>query len=149
MLFREIREQGYTGSESLLRVVTADMRKTLPPALAPRQRKLRDVDMRERPISGPLHIKQLPGYRSLSPSQAAWLLVSSPEELTDAQRRELERICQAASEFQSAYELAQSYRVMFKERKAELFTEWLDRAEHSGIKEFKGFVDGLRRDRAA
>jgi transposase len=149
VLFREIQEQGYTGSESLLRIFTADLRKTLPPALAPRQRKLRDVDMRERPVSGPLHIKQLPGYRSLSPSQAAWLLVSPPEELTAKQQQELERICQAASEFQSAYELAQSYRVMFKERKAEQFTDWLDSAEHSGIKEFKGFVDGLRRDSAA
>ncbi len=149
VIFREIQEQGYTGSESLLRILLADMRRTLPPALAPRQRKLRDVNMRERPMSGKFHIKMLPGYRRFSPSQAAWLLVSDPERLTEKQFEAVQRICQASSDFQTAYELAQNYRTMLKERQEEQFSGWLERAQQSGIKEFQGFVAGLRRDNAA
>jgi len=148
-LYRKLCEQGYTGSRSLVSLLIADLRKTLPPTLEPGDQLIRPVDPRERPVAGKHHVQLLPGHQQLSPKSVSWLLVSSMEKLTEEQQTALKRVCQAAPEFQTAYELVQGFVHMVCERKAELFSDWLDHAELSGLKEFKGFVQGIRRDHVA
>jgi transposase len=148
-LYQELREQGYRGSRSLLGILLADMRRTLPQAMLPRQRRTGVVAPHERPRREKLQIKLLPGRRRLSPRRASWLFVSAPEVLTERQRAELEQLRQAAPELHRAYEFVQCFVHMVTERKAGQLEAWLVQAEASGIIEFKGFAQGIRRDSAA
>ncbi len=148
-LYREICLQGYTGSRSLVSLLVADMRKTLPPPLEISHQIDRVVNSYERPVTGKHHIKQIPGRRRLSPKQASWLMVSSVEKLTERQQAALTLMCEAGPELKTAYELAQQFVHMVTERKAAHLSDWLERTSSSDLAELKSMAQGIRRDFAA
>jgi transposase len=149
-LYEEIKAQGYSGSQSLLAFLLADLRKTLPPPVTGSSgRGRRVVSPEERPGSRSGHIHLLPGHRRLSPKGASWLLVSPPEKLTGRQQDQVKRICQADTALQKAYELAQEFVLMVADRQAQRLHIWLDQAESSGLTGLCGFAQSMRRDQAA
>ena len=77
------------------------------------------------------------------------MLVHSDDRLEDTQLRLREELCKTTPEFNAAHKLAQSFHEMVCERKSDLLDGWLANAETSGIKAFKNFAVGLRRDYAA
>jgi transposase len=87
--------------------------------------------------------------KRLTPSQVAWLFVCHPHKLTERQHKQLEIVCQAGSDFQHVYELAQEFVTMVTQQQAGVFEGWLQRAEHSSIASLMGLAKGLRRDYAA
>lgn len=144
-LWRELREQrGYRGSRALVSRWVAQHRQLVPlpnPNSSPRRGRGRP------PASSPS--PKPPPQRRLSARQAAWLLVRRPEKLKQEEQDIIERLCQQAPQVEVAYELAQEFIQMVRERKAAAFDGWLQRATASGIAELQSFVAGLERDKAA
>ncbi|HEY4385094.1 MAG TPA: ISL3 family transposase [Ktedonobacteraceae bacterium] len=134
-LFREIKERGYTGSESLLRSLFSEWRTELPP----KRRQGRPRKPR---------LASKPRQRRLSSRGADFLMILPFEKLTALQRRQVEQMDQN-EELHRAYRLAQEFLGLLKEQKAEQLPDWLKRAAESQIAELKSFAAGIRRDYAA
>lgn len=144
-LWRDLRDQhGYTGSRPLVSRWVAHHRQLNPktPFAAPTPKR------HGKPPARPGE-KSIPPKPILSARQAAWLLVRLPEELEAADRQRLQRLCQHAAEVQTAYELAQAFIQMVRQRTVALFDDWLACVEASNLPELQSFAVGLRRDYAA
>ena len=141
-LFRELHDQGYAGSRSLLSHWAAQRRETLSEANQP--------DIME-PASTPLQRqrRQPENRRKLSPAQAAWLLVCKPEDLKAEQKAALEQMRQASSEIALAYDLAQAFARMVREHTADPLACWLEAVKNSRQSELRSFASGIQRDLAA
>ena len=85
----------------------------------------------------------------LSASAAAWLLVKQEEDLTEEDKRSLERMKQADEEVAEAYSLSQRFTTMVRERQHGYLLAWLEDVVKSGINALKGFVKGIKQDLAA
>ena len=138
-LYREIHEQGYAGSRSLLSRWAAQHRKEYPDT------PLGVSDTAPEPLS----TQSQPVMRRLSPSQAAWLLVQQPADLNEDEHAALDKMQQAIAEVSTAYTLAQDFVRMVRERTSEALTGWIARAAASCIAELGSFANGLQRDLAA
>ncbi len=144
-LWRELREQhGYRGSRGLVSRWVAQHRHLVPqpdPTSLPQRRRGRPPATSVPPAAPP--------RRRLSARQAAWLLVRDPKKLEEEERSLVEGLCTHAPKVEQAYQLAQEFIQMVRERQAERFDDWLQRARASGVSELQGFVGGLQRDKAA
>jgi transposase len=93
-LFRLVKERGYTGCESMLRMRLSECRAELPkqrwPGNPPKLRLFRESRQKR-----------------LSSRAASFLMILSPEKLTAKQKQQLEQICQASSDIFIAYHLSQ------------------------------------------
>jgi transposase len=134
-LFSEIKERGYTGSESLLRHMLGEWRTELPP-------KRRQGQPRKPRLSSQ------PRKRRLSSRGAAFLMILSPLQLTKVQQQQLEQ-SNLHEELHTVYLLSQEFVTLLKDRRAEALDSWLKRAKESRVTELGSFVNGIRRDYAA
>lgn len=82
----------------------------------------------------------------LSVSQAAWLLVHPDDRLDELQLKLRDKLCQLSDKIRTARELSQSFGQLVRDRQADQLDSWLEKAEQSGLKAFKNFAKGLRRD---
>ncbi len=140
-LYREIHNQGYSGSRPLVSRWAAQLRKTLPRRTRPG--KLEPSRTAPQP-GGPIENR-----RKLSPAQAAWLLVCKPADLKLEQKTALEQMRQASAEIAVAYELAQGFANMVREHQAEPLTAWLESVKNCCLSELHSFANGVQRDLAA
>jgi transposase len=144
-LWRELCEKhGFTGSRALVSRWVAQHRQLVPPpeTVCPSPRR------RGRPPA-PATIPSAPPQRHLSARKAAWLLVCRREELAADEQSMVERLCSHSPSVDTAYQLAQDFIHMVREREAAEFDGWLSQARASGIAELQSFVVGLERDKAA
>jgi len=84
-----------------------------------------------------------------SARQVACWLIWRKEHLPEEERDYLRRLCDHEPTIALAYELAQEFTDMARERTGQKFDAWLTRATTSGITEFDRFARGLMDDRAA
>ena len=138
-LYREIHEQGYTGSRPLLSRWAAQRRNAH--AAAPSGVSAE--------VSEPQPTQSQPVLRRLSPSQAAWLLVQQPADLTEDEHAALDKLQRAVADIVTAYILAQDFVRMVRERTVDALTDWIARATASCVAELGSFATGLQRDLAA
>jgi len=99
-LFREIKERGYTGSESRLRHVLGEWRTELPP----------------KPRQGPPRKQRLapkPGKRRLSSRGASFLMILPPSKLTQVQQQQVAQM-NLNEELRAVYLLSQEFVSMLK-----------------------------------
>jgi transposase len=130
-LCRELKAQGYRGSERAVYRYLSFLQETLLPA-----------------EQAPTSTAAQP--EAFSAKQAVWLLIRQPEELDEQQRQALASICQASPEIEKAYQLAQSFRSMLRLRQGkERLDGWLQEAIQSGLPELQHFAAGIQRDKAA
>ncbi len=144
-LWRDLRDQhGYTGSRALVSRWVARHRQLGSAAepVTPTARR------RGRPPA-PAAATPPTTQRRCSARQAAWLLVRRPDELEEADRVIVERLCHHSATIDTAYHLAQDFIEMVRERQAAALEGWLDRAATSAIPEIGSFVAGVQRDKAA
>jgi transposase len=134
-LFGEIKDRGYTGSESLLRRLLGEWRTELPP-------KRRQGQPRKPRLSS------TPRKRRLSSRGAAFLMILQPSQLSKVQQQQLEQM-NLHEELHSVYLLSQEFVTLLKERQVEALDSWLKRAKESRVTELGSFVNGIRRDYAA
>jgi len=126
-LYEEIQAQGYRGCDSLVR-------------------KFLTVIRRAEGQGIPAPTKATPRY---SIPDLVFFVVGRPEEMTEEHKAVIAQIQAVDEGLRSACELAQSFAVMVRERRAEELQGWLEQADTSGIAAFRTFVAGLRRDEAA
>ncbi len=134
-LFCEIKERGYTGSESGLRHLLGEWRTELPP----------------KPRQGPARKQRLapkPRKRRLSSRGASFLMILPPSKRTQAQQQQVEQM-NRNEDLRAVYLLSQEFVTMLKERQAEALDSWLKRAKACHVTELASFVNGIRRDYAA
>jgi transposase len=120
VLYREVRQQGYRGSQPTVRRQLAAWRTAEPPT--------------------PAHA-QLPGSRTL-----AWLLLRRPSELDDKDRLLLNQVCERSSELANARQLAQQFLHLVRERRGQHLQQWIAAVQRTGPPELRGFSRNLRRD---
>jgi transposase len=83
-----------------------------------------------------------------SPRKTVWMLLK-PEELEEKERKMIDHLCRLSPEVKAAQELASSFIVMIRERRAERFDGWISQVVESRIPELKSFADSLKQDQAA
>src|SRR5438132_3887607 len=133
-VYREIREQGYTGSDQPLVRFFAQFRKKKD------ARKFKQVDpSKETPV-------QAPPKRPPTASQVAHWITFKEEQRLDWQEKYLTQLCEADQEIRETYELITDFTTMLRERQGERLDGWLQKVEEQGPAELTNFAQGLKRD---
>jgi transposase len=124
-LYREIKEQGYTGSErTVYRYLEV----------------LKQAEMR----SAGLHRLQ-----KFSANTVVWLFVRDAKKLDEIEREYLAALCQASTTLKKAYDLVQDFLRMVHKREGERLEAWLAQVAESGLAELQSFASGVEKDKAA
>lgn len=123
-LWRELREQGYTGQSSRVKGFLQAWRSQGPKA-APSRRKL-------------------PSLRLV-----AFWLAKRAEKRKEVEQEWVQAVTKSHPHIATAEALAQAFREMMQNRKADDLDRWLESAETAGIQELNGFASGIRRDHDA
>jgi transposase len=129
-LFREIRLLGYQHSARTVSLFLKQLSDEQPSGLGVAS---------SRPT-----VTRVPSAR-----RVASLLVWHKDQLPEEERDYLRRLCDREPTIALAYELAQEFADMARERTGQRFDAWLTRATTSGIPELDRFARGLTDDRAA
>jgi transposase len=123
-LWREIREQGFTGTRSLVA-------------------KWIHAHGQRPPVAFQPAVPPLPAARQL-----AWLLFQAAEQRTVAEQTLVERL-QQYPELEHMQTLIQQGAAMIRQRQAEALEPWLTACSTSSVVELRNFADVLQRDAAA
>jgi transposase len=146
-IYTEIKERGYSGSDSLFRLFIRDLRKKHQEAGTATVLTL-DASGATVDVPASLPPKPCPKAR-MSPARASWLCVSQLKKLDEKQLRQVELIRAGHTDLDTAYQISQAFVSMLAERRDKDLDGWLVQAEQSGIAELKGFAKGIRLDYAA
>ena len=146
-IYTEIKERGYSGSDSLFRLFIRDLRRMHQEAGTSAVLTL-DASGATVDIPASLPPKPCPKAR-MSPTRASWLCVSQPKKLDEKQLRQVELIRAGHTDLDTAYHISQAFVLMLAERREKDLDGWLVQAEQSGIAELKKFAQGIRLDYAA
>jgi len=126
MLYREIKEQGYTGS-------------------VPTVYRYVDV-LKQAEVETSANLHRL---HTFSANAAVWLFVRDPKTLDDIEREDLAAFCQVSSTLKRAYELIQDFLRMVHKKEGARLDAWLEKITQSGIAELQSFAHGVERDKEA
>lgn len=137
LVYREIKEQGYTGSDQPIARFFAQFRQKK------ERRKFKPVDP-----SNETAIKTVP-KRPPTASQVAHWITFKEEQRLDWQQKYLTQLCEADQEIRAANELIQEFTSMLRERQGDRLDAWLKKAEESSIAELCSFAQSLKRDYGA
>jgi transposase len=135
-LWRDIREKGYSGSQRMV-MLWAQVRRAPDERHAGRPRFQQPLPNEAR------QTLDLPAA-----SQLAWLLVCAPEKVEPDQQPLLAHILQHPV-VATAYQLAQSFTRLVRERHSEELQSWLAQCHSSAINELRQFASGLQKDYVA
>jgi transposase len=127
-LFREIRLLGYRHSS---RTVYHFLKRL-------------ERDQPEAPAASTRPLAKVPSAR-----RVAYLLIRRPDQVSDAERDYLSRLCDQDPTIATAYALAQEFADLARERNGQVFEAWLRKATTSGIAELRSFARGFLEDRVA
>jgi len=123
---REIKEQGYTGSERPVYRYLEPLKQALVKA---------SVDVHR--------ITKFPA------NTAVWLFIRDPETLDEIEKQDLETFCLASPELAQAYHLVQEFLVMVHKREGHRLDGWLKGVEMSNLAELQSFAAGVEKDKEA
>lgn len=126
-LFLELKKGGYKGSYQTIARYVAELRG---------------------PTCGVRRSHEAPAAPTpqIAVSKAAFLLGKPAEKLDAEENKLVQHLCQASDQVKDAYELAQSFQKMIRERLADEFEPWLCQAENCIAPNMRNFAAGLRRD---
>ena len=123
-LFREIVEQGYGGSRSLLYTALHPWRPPRPPPKERRRQKTRRFSVR-------------------------WLCLRPPDQLKPEEQSALQQILDDDADLAAGYRLLQRFRKVITDRDVVGLDTWLRDAQASSLAPFVGLANGIVKDRAA
>jgi transposase len=127
-LYREIKEQGYRGSDVTVRRLTYQWK----PSITQNIRFIKTAPLK------------LPSVRQL-----VWLLLKSEEKLTDEEKDFKQKVLENSDEVWQGLSLLNKFRTMVREKKADNYEEWQAEVQSKKLTEFENFARGLRRDNEA
>jgi len=120
ILWEEIRQQGYPGSYGSVRCFVRRYRTPKP----------------HLPLPAPVWSRR----------QVAWLFVLTPDDLSTDDAAYLEALCQASDDLATAYQIAQQFVTMVKNRKVDALDPWLTDAQAGSVVRLRTFAEGIRKD---
>jgi len=121
-LYRDIRAQGFRGSETTVRAYLSELRDETEPRTGPRRRL------------PAITFKKSHWQRSAPSSRrATWLILSRQEELSEKQRCERDLVLQAHPEVTMACLLAQAFAQLIRTRNAKALEPWIEQAIDSSL----------------
>ena len=125
-LYREIKTQGYTGSDrSVYRYLAT----------------LKQVE-----IQASVNIERIKKY---TPNTAVWLFVRDPKTLNEIEQEDLATILLASPALKKANDLIQSFLAIVHKREGKRLDAWLAQVTESGIAELQSFASGIEKDKDA
>jgi transposase len=134
LVYREIKEQGYTGSDQPIARFFAQFRNKKDAG------KFQPVDpKKETPI------KAAPKRPPTASQVAHWITFKEDQRL-DWQQKYLTHLCEADPQIAQTAELIQEFTTMLRERQGERLDVWLQKVDDQGVSELKSFAQGLKRD---
>ena len=125
-LWRKIKAQGFLGEVDAVRRCVREWRKT-------------SAGKMLCPVTS----------RGLSPRQAAKLLLRPDVASKGWERMYLAKLCKVSPQVGVLQQLGRSFQSLLKERRADLFDDWLKRVAASWIEELQSWADGLLADEGA
>ena len=138
LLYREIKVQGYTGSDTAVSRFIAPWR-----ALLGQPRSFKKVDPSPATIINPDEGKK---KRPPSALQVAHWITFKEEQRLDWPKEYLKRLCETDQEIMQTYELIQTFTTMLRQRQGEQLDSWLKLVEEQGVSELQGFAQSLKKD---
>lgn len=138
LLYREIKAQGYTGSDTAVGRFIAPWR-----ALKGQARSFKSVEPTPQTTINPAEGKKKHPPTALQ--VAHWVTFQEDQRLA-WQKDYLSRLCETDAQIQATYDLIQEFTVMLREHKGERLDSWLARVEQQGVTELQSFAQGLRKD---
>ncbi len=134
LVYRELKEQGYTGSDQPVQRYFVQVRKKKD------GRKFKPVDpANEAPV-------QAPPKRPPTASQVAHWITFKEDQRLEWQQKYLTQLCEADDEIAQTSVLIEDFTTMLRERGGERFDGWLSRVEEQGVSELQSFANGLKKD---
>jgi transposase len=138
-MWRELRDQhGYTHPPRTVVRFVSELRKD-----SGVRRSFRSV------AAAPLYMVEQERQRPITALQAVRLVVTRPEQRSAWQQAYLARLCERDPALQQAYDLAQSFVMMVRQRMGTRLDQWFVDVQASDVAELKTFAAGLQRDYAA
>jgi transposase len=126
ILFRDIKQQGYPGTEwSVYRYL----------------KTLRQAEVRA--SVNPARM------RKYSTNTAVWLFMRDPKTLEEGEQEDLAAFCQASPALSRAYTLIQDFRDMLHRREGDRLDAWLTKVTESSLPELQSFASGIEKDKTA
>lgn len=129
-LWREIRQQGYMGSQIRVSRWAHQQRQSLV-----------QTNPGQPVLTSSRH--------SLSARQAAWLVVCPTKDLEPDEQEVLAQLKQVCPPTEVVHTLAQSFGQMIREHQKNQLADWIQAARCSGLDDLRHFAIGLERDYAA
>lgn len=126
VLWREIQQQGYTGSE---RTVSRPIE-----------------TLKQESVLASLNPNRL---HTFTASTAIWLFVRDPKSLDEIEQEDLATFCQASLTLKRTSELVQDFMQMVHKREGHRLDAWLERIASSDLTELQSFAAGVEKDKAA
>jgi transposase len=138
-LWREVRAQGFPGSESVVRQQVRGWRVT--PGKPGKPTRARSTARGTPALPPPVRV--------LSPRQAVWLFLRKEDDLTAAQSAYRAELLHCCPDVATALPLVAEFQRVVRTHDEQALIGWLTVAETSALREFRDFAAGLRRDYAA
>jgi transposase len=127
-LYREIKEQGYKGSDVTVRRLTYQWKTSITQNIQ--------------------FIKTAPP-KLPSVKQLVWLLLKAKEKLTEEEKDIRQKVLENSNEIKQGLGLLNKFRTIVREQQADKYEEWLTDVQHKALIEFENFAKGLKRDNEA
>ena len=140
-MYREIKAQGYTGSNTAVGRFLAPLR-----AAKGKARSFKSVEPELATMVKPEEVKK---KRPPTALQIAHWMTFKEEQRLEWQQNCLNQLCQTDPHIAQTYELIHEFTTMLREREGECLDAWLDRVEKQGVSELQSFANGLKKDDAA
>jgi transposase len=137
-MYREIKEQGYTGSSTAVGRFVGPLREKYGKA-----RSFKSVEPEAAIMVNPEEVKK---KRPPTARQVALWMAFKKEKRLEWQQNYLTQLCEKDPQIRETYELIQEFTTMLREQKGERLDEWLDRVEKEGVPELQGKAFGLKKD---
>jgi transposase len=137
-MYREIKEQGYTGSSTAVGRFVAPLR-----AQKGKARSFKSVQPEAATMVSQDEVKK---KRPPTALHVAHWMTFKEEQRLEWQQSYLTQLCQQDPQIAQTYELIQEFTTMLREREGERFDEWLARVEAQGVPELQSFAQGLKKD---
>src|SRR2546430_2244821 len=137
-MYREIKEQGYTGSSTAVGRFVAPLR-----AHKGKARSFKSVEPELATMVKPEEVKK---KRPPTALQVAHWMTFKEEQRLEWHQSCLTELCETDPHIAQTYELIHEFTTMLREREGERFDAWLDRVEKQGVSELQSFANGLKKD---
>lgn len=153
-LWRELKEQGYPGSHSMVTRWACQQRRKQGKPMVPRKPREASSSSAASAASAatlPKAMATTALRTATAPAarQLVWYVLRDPQTMAEPEQEVLPKLKVACLELAQAYELVQEFIKMVKNRTPDALDPWLSSVAASKLRDLENFAAGIERDKAA